>query len=307
MSSKSIITVNLPDSSTQCRGLSQFYLLRAVPRIRRLSVTGGIAAAVGTMLLSVVEVTHAADAVVPQIQIQTTVIDMPESIWNQMAGAGSWKVIPGQPAWKRLVVSMDRKEQDALVRAWFGDNVPGEPAEFLPAVFRAINQTKGVDILILPKVIRRTKQRSTIEMTREFKYATAWKPGAKEEDPWTPVAHATKSVGLTIAVEPAVLDSGNISLSVAPQFIEHEGDKDLGHGRLQPIFFESKVQTKVALQTGQTVILSVAGPEGEQRIEDKVPVLGDLPLLGRFFRTSSKTAFKNHRMVVVTPQIIPGK
>ncbi len=174
-------------------------------------------------------------------------------------------------------------------------------------VLQAINQTKGVDILTLPKVIRKTKQRATTEVIREFKYATAWKPGAKEEDPWTPVSHATKSVGLTIAVEPTVLDSGNVSLWVAPQFMEHEGDKDFGHGRLQPIFFDHQVQTKVALQTGQTVILSVAGPDGEQRIEDKVPVLGDLPLLGRFFRTSSKTAFKNHRVVLVTRRIIPGK
>ncbi len=69
------------------------------------------------MLLTVVEVTHAAEVVVPQIEIETTFIDMPESIWNQLAGAGIWKAIPGQPTWKRLVVSPDRKEQEALVRA----------------------------------------------------------------------------------------------------------------------------------------------------------------------------------------------
>lgn len=125
------------------------------------------------MLLTAVEVTHAAEVATPQIQIETTVLEMPEPIWNQLASAGTWKVIPGQPTWNRLVVSTDRKEQEVLVRAWFGSKVPGEHATFPALVFRAINQSKGVDILTLPKMIRRTKQRSTIEITRELKYATA--------------------------------------------------------------------------------------------------------------------------------------
>lgn len=112
---------------------------------------------------------------------------------------------------------------------------------------------------------------------------------------------------MTVSVEPTVLDSGNISLWVAPQFMELEGFKDIGHGRKQPIFSKSKVQTKVALQTGQTVILGVAVPESELSGEDKVPVLGDLPLLGRWFRTSHKTMYKNYRMVFVTLRIILGK
>ena len=256
------------------------------------------------MLLTAAEVTQAAEVALPRIQIETTVIDMPESLWDQMAGAGTWKVIPGQPTWKQFVVSTNRKKQEALVHAWFGNNVSDKYTTFLPSVFRVINQTKYVYMCTPPKVVGKTKQYCTVEINRELKYATSWKPGFMEQDPWTPNAHAQKSIGFTINVQPTLLSDENISLYLAPQFTELMGYKNLGHGRDQPIFCERKVKTKVALQNGQTVILAVAGPEIEQTVEDNVPLLGDLPLLGRLFRKSSKTSFKNYQVIFVTPRII---
>ena len=104
-----------------------------------------------------------------------------------------------------------------------------------------------------------------------------------------------------------MLRGGKISLWLAPQVLELEGFKDLGHGRKQPIFSERKVQTNVALQSGQTVILGGAVREYQQIVEDKVPVLGDLPVLGWLFRTSQKTTVKTYLVVFVTPRIVPGK
>ena len=81
MPSKPIVTVNLPRSSIRCRALPpQSDLLRAFPRIWCFSLARGIAAAVGTVLLTAVEVTHAAEVATPQIQIETTVLEMPEPI-----------------------------------------------------------------------------------------------------------------------------------------------------------------------------------------------------------------------------------
>ena len=144
--------------------------------------------AVGFALLIAAGATHAGDASVPQIQIETTFIEMPEATWKQMAGTGSWKVVHGQRAWSQLVVSTDRKEQEALAGAWFGNKAPGDNDTFLPLVFRALKQIKGGDMLSAPKVVTRSKQCTTIEITREFKYPTAWKPGAKMEDAWVPTA-----------------------------------------------------------------------------------------------------------------------
>ncbi len=248
-----------------------------------------------------------AEASVPQIQIEATFVDMPEAVWKPMAGTGSWQVVRGQRVWTRLIVSTDRHEQEALIGAWFGSKERSRNETFLALVQRELNQTKGVDVLSPPKIVMRSGQHGMIEIGREFNYPTAWKPGAKKEDAWMPTAHATKHTGVTFAVEPSVMRGGKIGLWVAPQILEFEGFQDLGHGRKKPIFSERKVRTNVALKSGQTVILDGGLREDQLVVEDRVPLLGDLPLLGWLFRTSQKLTSNRRLVVFVTPRILPEK
>ena len=260
--------------------------------------------AVAVLALTAISAAQA-EASVPQIQIEATFVEMPEAVWKPMAGTGSWQVVRGQRVWTRLIVSTDRHEQEALIGAWFGSKERSRSEAFLALVQRELHQTKGVDVLSTPKVVTRSGQRAMIEIVREFKYPTAWKPGAKKEDAWMPTAHAAKHTGVTLAVEPSVLRGGKIGLWVAPQILEFEGFQDLGHGRKKPIFSERKVRTNVALKSGQTVILDGGVREEQQVVEDRVPLLGNLPVLGRLFRTSQKQTSKRSLVVFVTPRILP--
>jgi len=52
----------------------------------------------------------------------------------------------------------------------------------------------------------------------------------------------------------------------------------------QPIFSTRKVQTSVSVWDGQTVVLGGLMREDVQKVEDKVPIVGDVPLVGRLFR-----------------------
>src|SRR5207249_757296 len=54
----------------------------------------------------------------------------------------------------------------------------------------------------------------------------------------------------------------------------------------QPVFSTRKVTTSVSVYDGQTVVLGGLMREDVQKTEDKVPILGDIPLLGRAFRTN---------------------
>lgn len=260
-------------------------------------------------VLTAVSATRAETAApnAPQIEIESTFVEVPEAVWKKMAGTGTWRVIRGQSTWTRLLVSAERKDQQALVGAWFGDRAAGHGGTFLPLVRRALSQEKGADVLSAPRVITRSHQRAKIEIVRQFRYPAAWKPGAKKEDPWVPVAFATKNTGVTLAAEPTVVRGGKVSLWVAPRVLEFEGFKDIGHGRKQPVFSERKVQTRIMLESGQTVILGGAVREDQQIIEDSFPVLGGLPLLGPLFRSSQKQTVKRCLVVLVTPRILPEK
>lgn len=72
----------------------------------------------------------------------------------------------------------------------------------------------------------------------------------------------------------------------------------------QPVFSTRKVQTAVTIWDGQTVVLGGLIREDVQDVEDKIPVLGDLPFVGRLFKSQVEDHFKRNLMIFVTAKLI---
>jgi general secretion pathway protein D len=68
----------------------------------------------------------------------------------------------------------------------------------------------------------------------------------------------------------------------------------------QPIFSTRKVTTSVSVFDGQTVVLGGLMREDVQKVEDKVPLLGDIPLIGRLFRSSIDQHLKRNLVIFVS-------
>jgi general secretion pathway protein D len=71
-----------------------------------------------------------------------------------------------------------------------------------------------------------------------------------------------------------------------------------------PIFRARQMVTSCNVWDGQTVVLGGLLAEDVQKIKDKVPIIGDLPLVGRFFRSESSTTRRKNLVIFVTPTII---
>src|SRR5436190_19208367 len=148
--------------------------------------------------------------------------------------------------------------------------------------------------------------------------------------PTTPQDWETRNTGVTLEVEPVVGGDGTtIDLNLIPQVVEFEGFINYGSpinaigvntvgGVLstsvpieltpnvinQPVFSTRKVTTSVSVYDGQTVVLGGLMREDVQKTEDKVPILGDIPLLGRAFRTNVDQHTKKNLVMFVTARII---
>src|SRR4029079_207268 len=72
----------------------------------------------------------------------------------------------------------------------------------------------------------------------------------------------------------------------------------------QPVFSTRKVTTSVSVYDGQTVVLGGLMREDVQKTEDKVPILGDIPLVGRAFRTNVDQHSKKNLVMFVTARIV---
>jgi general secretion pathway protein D len=148
--------------------------------------------------------------------------------------------------------------------------------------------------------------------------------------PTTPQDWETRNTGVTLEVEPVVGgDATTIDLNLIPQVVEFEGFINYGSpinavgvntlaGAIttsvpvtltdnvinQPVFSTRKVTTSVSVYDGQTVVLGGLMREDVQKTEDKVPIIGDIPLVGRAFRTNTEQHTKKNLVIFVTAKII---
>lgn len=155
--------------------------------------------------------------------------------------------------------------------------------------------------------------------------------------PTTPTSFETKNVGITLEVEPTVAaDNFSINLNLAPRVVEFEGFINYGSpiyasvaGVLgvvgtppmavlapsatilatpnvinRPVFSTREVTTEVTVYDGQTVVLGGLLREDIQKVQDKVPILGDIPLAGRLFRTTASQHIKRNLIMFVTASLL---
>jgi general secretion pathway protein D len=122
-------------------------------------------------------------------------------------------------------------------------------------------------------------------------------------------------IGPTLDVIPHVSADGyTIQLNLLPTVTEFLGYDDPGQFRAVvgnlaapvplPRFRIRQVVTSSIVWDGQTVVLGGLISERVAKRKDKVPVLGDLPLIGRLFRSEAKASQKKNLVIFVTPTII---
>jgi len=148
--------------------------------------------------------------------------------------------------------------------------------------------------------------------------------------PTTPQDWETRNTGVTLEVEPVVgEDATTIDLNLVPQVVEFEGFINYGSpisavgvntigGAIstsvpviltqnvinQPVFSTRKVTTSVSVYDGQTVVLGGLMREDVQKVEDKTPIIGDIPLIGRAFRTNVEQHNKMNLVIFVTARVV---
>ncbi len=210
-------------------------------------------------------------------------------------------------------------------------------------VLRAVNQQKGVDLVSAPKVTVTSGRKATINITRKFPYPKDFSPPTvvpptapgqiQPANPSTPTSFETRNVGVQLEVEPTVGPDGyTIELSLSPQITEFQGFVNYGSpinavatvyglGPLQPVigsqpvlltantinqpvFSVRQVDTQVTVYDGQTVVLGGLLREDVQKVQDKTPILGDAPLVGSLFRSSSNQRIKRNLLIFVTAGLL---
>jgi general secretion pathway protein D len=156
--------------------------------------------------------------------------------------------------------------------------------------------------------------------------STASQPQSFPVTPATPTAFDTRNTGVTLEIEPIIGENDFvIDLRFVPEIVEFEGFINYGspilapstnalgssvvsvitENRIEmPVFSSRRVTTALTIYDGYTVAVGGLMREDVQNVEDKVPILGDIPLIGRLFQTKAENRIKSNLIIFVTAQII---
>lgn len=116
------------------------------------------------------------------------------------------------------------------------------------------------------------------------------------------IGYEQQEIGMKLSVQPRVTRDGKILLKVRPEvseIVEYRGQFNE-----RPVTRTRSAEAEIIVQDGETIVLGGMIQEVERKTESKVPILGDIPLLGLLFRHKSVQKEKLDLLVFVTPRIV---
>lgn len=170
-------------------------------------------------------------------------------------------------------------------------------------------QSGNAKILTDPTLIVQEGQQALVELTTEVfggfeNAAQVSSTGANSQSSSTkkPII---KKAGLSLAVKvERIDDNGFVSLSVSPTVSAPGGSTQTTDGEITLLSSRSLQSGLIRLRDGQTLILSGIIQESDRVTVSKLPILGDIPLIGALFRRSNKTNERREVIVLLTPQVM---
>jgi pilus assembly protein CpaC len=164
------------------------------------------------------------------------------------------------------------------------------------AVIKALQQKNLLQILAEPNLIAVNGKEASFLAGGEFPFPIV-QPGAG----FTAVTISFKEFGVQLKFTPVIMPNGNIHLKVAPQVSALDFANALTiSGFTVPALSTRKAETEFELKDGQSFVIAGLIDNRVTDLYNKVPGLGDIPILGNFFRSKSAQRSNSELMVLCT-------
>lgn len=165
---------------------------------------------------------------------------------------------------------------------------------FISLELSALESDGKGKVLSSPRVITADQLKATIEQGTELPYQTATSSGA--------TALSFRKANLKLEVIPQITPDGNVILDV-------DVNKDsVGQQTTSGLAIDTKhVKTQVLIENGGTVVIGGIYIQEDRDTINKVPVLGDIPVMGNLFRQTARKADKTELLIFLTPKVLSDK
>lgn len=216
-----------------------------------------------------------------------------DGLLSTLLGAGL-----GDPSDESFAKTLGQLPQSTLGVAGDFDRVTGKG---MGVLIQALKTDGSTNILSTPSVVTLDNEEATLSVGEEVPFVTgsfsSISNNSSSGNPFTTVNR--EEVGVMLKVKPQISKGNAVRLE-----IEQESSKvKSGEPGLQTTS-KSTMQTNVMIQDGELLILGGLIEDQSDNTATKVPLLGDIPLLGRLFKSSNKSESQSVLMMFIRPTII---
>ena len=236
------------------------------------------------------------DRPMPQIAIEAKFVETTHSSsdlygieWNISASASSGRFDP---------------DKDFGVPIVFNEMVLGKiTLDKLNATLDILATRNNSRILANPRTITIDNQKSIVSMGTDVPLREVRKDAESGEITYT---WATRSVPISLEVTPHVTADGRVTMKVKPTVEAITGWVGSADDQ-QPIVAKRTAETQVTVGDGEAVVIGGLVKDEETRSIGKIPLLGDIPILGHLFKKTTVRREKNDLMIFIIPHVLPAE
>lgn len=175
-------------------------------------------------------------------------------------------------------------------------------------VINALNNDTDANILSTPSIMTLDNEEASIVVGQSIPFVTGsfTSTGSGSSNPDNPFQTVEReNVGITLKVTPQINEGDSLILEISQEVSNVVPTSEVVNSNL--ITSERKIETKILADNGQTIVLGGLIDDQVTEINNKVPLLGDIPVLGALFRSTSTTINKKHLFVFLRSTIVRDK
>jgi type II secretory pathway component GspD/PulD (secretin) len=251
---------------------------------------------------SILEQIRKADRVPRQIQIEVVIVDV--KLDNETEIGVNWDNLLANSTQTHFSSKQTLVNNLGASMTNPGGNI-GFVKDGINVSLHALQTTRDIEILANPTVMVVSGQEAIIETIEEIPYTelTQSTGGVGSTDAITSTQF--KEVGLTLTVKAIITDENRIMLAIEPQQSINTGVAGVG-GSTVPIVDKRRAKTTLLMDNDQVLVMGGLRKKETRITKNKIPLLGDLPLLGFLFSSDDVQVVHSELLVFISPHIRDG-
>ncbi|HDX8400766.1 GspD family T2SS secretin variant ExeD [Aeromonas dhakensis] len=170
------------------------------------------------------------------------------------------------------------------------------------ALVTALSTNTKNDILSTPSIVTMDNKEASFNVGQEVPVQSGSQSSTTSDQVFNTIER--KTVGTKLVVTPQINEGDSVLLNIEQEVSSVAQTQATGTATLGPTFDTRTIKNAVLVKSGETVVLGGLMDEKTQEKVSKVPLLGDIPVLGYLFRSTSNTTSKRNLMVFIRPTIL---